>query len=129
MYLLDENLNPLIAEALAKFSWDIQTVTQVFGRDGVDDEEVIDWLGKTGSVWLTQDVSAKRQYEFQLKTKRISTVWIRQPKAGLTAWEQFKLLVRAIDRIHEKIKTSRGGVHFELSKRGGPTVIWEVKYF
>lgn len=128
MYLLDENYNPNIAEALRAFSWNIQTVVEIFRRQGVDDDEIIDWLGKTSSVWITQDTSAKRQYEFQLKTKGVSVVWIKPPKLGLSAWEQLKLLVRAIDHIHEKIRTSRGAVHFRLSKRGGPIAAWEEKY-
>jgi len=129
MYLLDENLNPNIAGALRKFDWDIRTVTEVFQREGVPDNEIIDWLGKTSAVWVTQDISAKRQYEFQLKTGRISAVWIKQPKPGLSGWDQFKLVVRAIDRIHEKVKSSHGAVHFWLSKRGGPTVTWEAKHY
>lgn len=129
MYLLDDNLNRNIAEALRKFAWDVRTVIEVFQREGVSDDEIIDWLGKTSAVWITQDISAKRQYEFQLKTKRVSAVWIKQPKLGLSGWEQFKLVVRAIDRIHEKIKSSHGAVHFRLSKRGGPSVTWEAKRY
>ena len=104
MYLLDENLNPNIAGALRKFDWDIRTVMEVFQREGVPDDEIIDWLSKT------------------------TAVWIKQPKLGLSGWDQFKLVVRAIDRIHEKIKSSHGAVHFCLSKRGGPTVTWEAKH-
>jgi len=129
MYLIDENLNPNIAGALRKFAWEVESVTEVFGREGVSDDEIIDWLGKTGTVWITQDISAKRQYEFQLKTTGISAVWIKQPKLGLSGWDQFKLMVRVIDQIHEKVKSSHGAIHFWLSKRGGPSVTWEAKRY
>lgn len=127
MYLLDENLSPAIAQALRLFDWDIKTVTEVFKRQGPADKDIIDWLGKTGAIWLTEDVSARKQNEFLLKTRRVSVVWLKQPKKGLNAWEQFKILVRDIDRVAKTIRESSGAVHVRVSRNSTPSIWWRQK--
>ncbi len=127
MYLLDENLSPKIAQALRLFSLDIKTIEEAFGRWAVSDKDIVDWLEKTGAIWLTEDVSARKQHEHLLKTKRISAIWIRQPKQGLVLWEQFKIIVREIDRIAEIVKHCHGAVHIQIGKKTKATITWDEK--
>jgi len=62
LFLLDNSLNPAIAEALRKVGFNIHSVKDIFGDppDGVKDPTIIDWCAEHRATWLTTDVAAKR---------------------------------------------------------------------
>lgn len=115
MFLLDNSLNPAIAEALRKVDFDIRSVRDVWGDvpGGVKDPTIIDWCAEYGGTWLTTDVAAKRQHEQQAKLRRISVVWYHQPKQGWSTRQQHWTITKFLDRISGEL-ASGDIIHFRV---------------
>lgn len=124
-YLVDNDLSPDIATALGLFSFDIQHVKWIERfknrSEGVSDPEIIQWCRENARVWITHDIRAKKKHEADLKTNRISVLWLRGHTEQFATWQQFKVLVRIIDMLHQKLLTSHGAIHFQAGIKGGPT--------
>jgi len=95
-------------------------------QEGIDDPEIIRWCKDDGRVWITHDIRAKKKHEADLKTNRISVLWIRGHPEQFSTWQQFKILVRVIDRLHQMLLSAHGAIHFQAGIRGTPTpkVLW-----
>jgi len=115
-FLVDECLSKHIAKALKLVGYNVGSVEDVFpGRRGrpVTDEEIIDWLGRQRlGVWVTADHSARRQRREQLLFWRVSAIWVKWPKRGMTARRQHRLLSYVIDPISEEVRASHEPVYF-----------------
>jgi predicted nuclease of predicted toxin-antitoxin system len=119
-FLVDNDLSPLIAKALEDFEFlEIGTVEKMLGRKDVDDEDIIPWLGRTGTIWITHDKAAKRRHAPALKEHQVTVLWIRGKK--LTNFDHLKIVVKVLEQLIEKIKTAHGPIHFRASKITGPT--------
>lgn len=77
-------------------------------------------------MWITHDIKAKKKHEADLKTNRISVLWLRGHPEQFATWQQFKILVRVIDRLHQALLSSHGAIHFQAGIKGTPTpkVLW-----
>ena len=112
------------------FDFDIQHVEwipQFQNRpDGVDDPEIIRWCKKDARVWITHDIKAKKKHEADLKTNRISVLWLRGHPEKFATWQQFKIIVRVIDRLHQMLLSAHGAIHFQAGLKGSPTpkIVW-----
>lgn len=126
-FAVDDDLSPLVAEALRSFGFSIDTVARALGKSGVKDEELIPWLGRTQTAWITHDKKAKKRHGLLLKTSRVTVLWVSGDK--LSNWEQFKIVVRVIDAMCEKVKKSRGAIHCRAGRKGRPTpqILWAEK--
>ena len=119
-----------MATALGLFEFDIthvEWVSQFQNRpEGVDDPEIIVWCKDNGRVWITHDIKAKKKHEVDLKANRISVLWIRGHPEQFATWQQFKILVRVIDKLHQMLLSAHGAMHFQAGIKGGPTpkVVW-----
>jgi len=115
---------------LGLFGFDIQHVEwipQFQNRpEGVDDPEIIAWCKDNGRVWITHDIKAKKKHDADLKAGRISVLWLRGHSEKFATWQQFKVLVRVIDRLHQMLLSAHGAMHFRAGIRGTPTpeVVW-----
>jgi len=123
-FLVDNDLSPLIAKALHLFDFNIKTVEQAFGSPDVKDEQIIPWLGSTQTAWITHDKKAKSRHAISLKANRVSLLCIRGEK--LSNWDQFKIVVRVIDVLCDKLNRARGAIHCRANLQSGPTptVYW-----
>lgn len=128
-FLLDNGLNPNIADALSLVEYDITSVREAFGNrpQGVPDPEIIDWCAAQGATWLTTDISAKRTHEAALKARRISVVWCRQPKQGWSTKQQLEVIVKYLRPIEEQVNSPEVAYHFEVGvgRRSTLWLIWE----
>ena len=94
--------------------------------EGVLDPEIIAWCRDNARVWITHDIKAKKKHEADLKTNRISVLWIRGDPEQFAIWQQFKILVRIIDKLHQMLLSAHGAMHFQAGIKGTPTpkVVW-----
>ena len=116
LFLLDNSLNPAIAEALRLVGYNIRSVKEVFGEPpgGVKDPTIIEWLATSQAVWLTTDVAAKKRYAQTTMLNRVSVVWYRQPpQRGLSAKDQHWIVTKFLKRI-ESALSSGDIIHFRV---------------
>lgn len=110
-FLVDENLSPSVARAIAACGFDITSVQQEFeGRSGVDDREIIDWLGQYGrqkSVWITADKSAAKAHAKCLLAKQNSVLWIYRPKKGLSKLQELQIISLLIEYLNDLISATQ----------------------
>ena len=129
-YLVDNDLSPEIAKALRLFDFDIihhNEVPQFQNRpQGIEDPEVIDWCRQNGRVWITADKAARKQHEVQIKTARISVLWLHGPPRAFPSWTQFKIVVRVLDQMERLLQSAHGALHFRASQKTGtrPKIMW-----
>ena len=105
LFLLDNMLNPRIAEALRLVGYNIRSVGEVFGNrpGGVKDPEIIEWCVENSAVWLTADIAAKRRHEQQTKLCSISVVWYHSPKQGWSTMQQHWIITKFLQRIGNEL--------------------------
>lgn len=115
LFVLDNSLNPAIAEALAKVGFNIRSVKEVFGdpTGGVKDPTIIDWCAENTAVWLTTDVAVKRQQAQRAKLRRVSAVWYHQPKQGWSTKQQHWTITKFLERISNEL-ASGDIIHFRV---------------
>ena len=133
-FLLDNDLSPDIATALRLFDFDVihmKDIPEFQNRpEGVDDPELYSYCKDDNKVFITHDYSARKQHEADMKAARIYVIWIRgktEESDGESAtWRFFKILVRSIDTIRQKILSSHGAIHFRISQKTGssPIIAW-----
>ncbi len=118
IFLLDESLVPGVAKALSLVGYSVHTIEDVFGRRGVKDPEIIDWCGRNNAVWIHVDDAARREHARDISASKISTVWIRRSKAGLSGKDQLARLALKLTAIEFRLSSSRRPIHFELTASG-----------
>jgi predicted nuclease of predicted toxin-antitoxin system len=119
-FLVDNDLSPLIVKALEDFEFlHVQSVEQALGRRDVDDEDIIPWLGRTGTIWITHDKKAKRRHAPALKRHRCTVLWIRGER--LSNYDHLAIVVRVLKQLIEKLEKSHGAIHFRAGTKTGPT--------
>ena len=57
---------------------------------------------------------------------RIGVLWLRGHPEEFPVWQQFKILVRVIDKLHQMLLSAHGAIHFQAGIKGIPTpkIIW-----
>ena len=121
-FVLDQGLNPLIAEALAGLELPIKSVSEEFSvppTQTVDDEDIInhiaDYYGFRG-VWITKDNSAKRARAALAQRRRVSVVWIQQQT--LSTPQQHHIVTQVIFRCSHELLDSNGPIHYLVTFHG-----------
>ena len=117
---MDNDLSPLIAKALEDFEFlDIRTVEGWLGSRDVPDEQIIPWLGQTGTAWITHDRGAKRRHASALKQHRVTVLWVRGK--ALSNFDHLEIVVKVLRQLIEKMTKAHGPLHFRAGKTTGPT--------
>jgi predicted nuclease of predicted toxin-antitoxin system len=116
-YLLDNDLAPGIATSLRLFNYDILHVNEVDELSPASgDLEIFKWCKKNGRTWITHDIEAKTKHATSLKTNRISVLWIRGHTEQNANWFFFKIIVRELDKFHEKLLNAHGAIHYRATR-------------
>jgi len=116
---LDNDLAPCIAKALRLFSYDILHIQEVaeLSPDS-SDPEIFNWCSLNGRTWITHDIEAKTKHASDLKKSRISVLWVRGHPKNNANWFFFKMIVKEIDKFHEKLQRAHGAIHYRVTRRG-----------
>ena len=112
LFLLDESLTPVVAEALNLVGYNFATVATEFGRQGVQDPEIIEWRRERQAAWVHADVRALREHRALLQTSGIRTILIERPRGGMAIEEQLRVLSFVLPRFLENIRRRPGDRHF-----------------
>lgn len=116
-YLLDNDLSPDIAKGLRIFKFDIQHITEVSDlASNTKDPEIFTWCSRNKRVWITHDIEANRKHEADLKSSRISVLWVRGHPEHSATWTLFKLIVRQIDQFQQKLDSAHGAIHYRITR-------------
>lgn len=90
-----------------------------------DEPTIFDWCRRNGRTWITHDIEAKTKWAASLKANRISVLWIRGHPKYKPSWEFFKIIVRQIDKFHDKLQKARGAIHYRATRgEKGLIYIW-----
>lgn len=82
-FLVDENLSPLIAEALRSFGYDAKAVREL-GMMGCSDEGIIQLAAKEGWIIVTQDIEFGEL--FYRNAGRVSVLILRCKSQGMSGF-------------------------------------------
>lgn len=114
-FLIDENLSPSFAKALASTGFSISDVVSEFGgRKGVQEAEIIPWLSQHGqnkAVWVTKDWKAQKLHAKLIHEQSVSVLWILIPDQGLRALRELQLLVLVIEHVSAIVIASLAPVY------------------
>ena len=114
LFLLDESLAPIVAEALKLVGHNIANVEMAFGRKGIGDPEIIEWCRMNEAIWIHADDRARRDHSVQLQTSGIRTIWVYRRRGGMTAQEQLRVLAFAIPKMIEALERQPRVRHYEV---------------
>ena len=123
--LLDECLSYRIAEMLFEVGCSFTSVRKE-QLEGVQDEELVQWMGKRGMVWVTNDHSARVKHERAIVNERISVVWVRGIQHGKSKTARnilsnkvlLHLLVAKVDDIAQAVIDAEQPLYFLLQLYG-----------
>jgi hypothetical protein len=93
-FLIDENLAPGVGRALAHVEFNARSNSDA-GLRTADDLEVIDFCGRFGAVWVTQDMDVRKRaaYKPRAEELKVSAVFFRLPRAkGMSMKDRFAVL-------------------------------------
>lgn len=123
-YLLDNGLNPRIADLMSELGYSLRSVQAEFGvapTDSVSDEEIIRHIGATyghRGVWITKDNSSKRQHAEVIRASGVSVIWIKQQT--LSTMQQHYIVTYCYHRTRHELLDSRSPIHYEANFHGQP---------
>ena len=90
----------------------------VWGRQGVDDREIIPWVARQSGIWIHADDSARKDHTALMLAQGISTLWVHRPKYGMSGAKQLRLIAYVLDDFLEKFQLSRRPIHYRASAHG-----------
>jgi hypothetical protein len=123
-YILDNGLNPRIADLLSQLEYSMRSVQAEFGvapTDSLSDEEIIRHIGNTyghRGVWVTKDTSSKREHAETIRASGISVIWIKQQT--LSSRQQHHVVTLCYHRTYQELTDSRSPIHYEATFHGQP---------
>ena len=98
-FLFDESLNIDVAAALTLVGYGIVSISDAFGRTGIQDPEIIEWCRLNDAVWIHADDSAVREHRELLLTSGIRTLRIQRRRGAMIAREQLRILSYVLPRL------------------------------
>ena len=122
-FILDNGLNPQIAQALSSLQFRIRSVQDEFQNPegAVTDPDIIRHIAQEygfRGVWIARDESSKRVHRELIQTQGISVVWIREPT--LSAIQQARIVVYLYPRVYQDLTESRRPLYYIVTFHGQP---------
>jgi len=90
----------------------------VFEREGVQDSEIIAWVGQRDGVWIHADDRARMQHGKQMLTSGISTLWVHRPRGGMSSADQLRAIIYVLEEYLIIKNESRRPVHYQVAVHG-----------
>lgn len=112
--------------ALRSFGFDIYHIREVEELSPDSKEpEIFEWCKHNGRTWITHDIEARTKHAPILKASRISVLWVRGHPEQTSSWVFFKLIVKEIDKFHQKLLKARGAIHYRVTRgKKGLIYVW-----
>lgn len=114
-FLLDESLTSAVARALALVDYEIRATTDVFGKQGTKDPEIIEWCSLNDAVWIHADNRAKRQHRNLIRTSGIRTLLIRRKGGAMVPREQLRVISSILPRLIHEYGEQSDTLHYSAS--------------
>ncbi len=120
-FILDNGLNPLIAQVLAQLGYPVRSVQEEFDNpsgaieDPVIINHIADQYGFRG-VWITREISSRRQHIELIKSRRISVVWIR--RQDLSTIQQHRIITYGLSSVTQDLLESSNPIHYLVTFQG-----------
>ena len=128
---MDNDLTPDIAKALRLFNYDVLHIKEALGLSPDSSEpEIFEWCNLNGRTWITHDIEAKTKHAAALKASRINVLWVRGHPEINANWFFFKIIVKEIDKFHDKLQRAHGSIHYRATRGPkGLIYIWAESDF
>ena len=122
-FILDNGLNPQIAKAMAELGYPIRSIQEEFNdpSGAIEDPAIIDHIADEygfRGVWVTKDISSRRQHIELIKSHRISVIWIRRQE--LSTLQQHRIITHGLSRVAEDLLESNVPIHYLVTFQGQP---------
>lgn len=123
---MDNDLTHDIAKALRLFLYDIWHIKEIPELSPDSKEpDIFEWCRRNGRTWITHDIEAKTKHAPALKASRISVLWIRGHPEQMANWVFFKIIIKEIDKFHDKLQKAHGAIHYRATRgTKGLIYIW-----
>ena len=120
-FILDNGLNPHIARVMAELGHPIRSVQEEFNNPSgaIEDPVIINHIAKQygfRSVWITRDISSRRQHIELIKSRRISVVWIR--RQDLSTLQQHRIITYGLTSVTQDLLESSYPIHYLVTFQG-----------
>ena len=109
LFVLDESLAPVVAEALSLVGYDICVLSKE-----TDDYDVIEYCRMNNAVWVHVDGAAYGKHRTQLIASQIKTIFINRPRSGMSGREQLRVISSAIPKFIEAQSGRPRHRHYEV---------------
>lgn len=121
LFLLDESLDPAVADALRSVGYNFTTVPIAFQeRRGVSDREIIEWASANNAVWAHADDRARKQHGILIITWNIRTLWVYRPRGKMTSAEQLRILAYVLPDLLDRYQQHPSRRHYKADAIGNP---------
>jgi predicted nuclease of predicted toxin-antitoxin system len=129
LFIFDENFPPefvrgfsIIEKANKRSAFSVEIIfsTDLIGKQGSSDEELIARAAKKNAVIVTQDTDFKRikHYKSLLVQHNVGYVYFKVPGAKNHYWDIVKAFVIKWEELKEAIAKSSHPFAFEINKHG-----------
>ena len=125
-FLLDESLSSAVARALNLVAYNFVDVVSEFGRQGVEDPDIIEWCRENRATWVHADDRANKEHKRPLQTSGIRTLWIPRPSGGMSSREQLRILSFALPKLFEFWEQSPRVRHYRTTA-SSPTAVPSIR--
>ena len=95
-----------------------------------EEPEIFKWCKRNGCTWITHDIQAKTKHAPILKASRISVLWVRGHPEQTASWVFFKIIVKEIDKFHNKLQNAHGAIYYKATRsEKGLIYVWAESEF
>ena len=115
LFVLDESLAPVVAQALTLVGYNFVPLETAIGRQGAKDPQVIAWCKENNAVWVHADDRARKQHKAQLQTSGIRTLWVYRTKGQMTGKEQLRILASVLPQLIQNLANNPGIRHHKAT--------------
>jgi predicted nuclease of predicted toxin-antitoxin system len=128
-YIFDENYSPKLANGLSileegnsrsPFKVRVSHLTDLAGKMGTQDEEVIVIAGKNKGIIITQDSDFKRikHYHQLYKEHKVGAVYFKSTNSKQSYWGTIEIFVNRWEELKLHVSRSKAPFVIEIHSKG-----------
>ena len=108
---------------MAQLGYPIRSVQDEFNNPtgAIEDPDIINHIASQygfRGVWITKDISSRRQHIELIKSRRISVIWIRRQE--LSTIQQHRIITYGLIAVRQDLLESSNPIHYLVTFHGQP---------
>ena len=110
-FALDESLARPVAQALAHVNVPIASVIDIFGQQGMTDDQILDWCRRNDAVWIHAD-DTRHTKLLREGSAGARTVLIDRPRGVMSVPEQLRIVAVILPLLENAIEANPSQMQF-----------------